>query len=304
MIAATLDQLEAAAAAGECGRAEQARLEAYGVFEFGPEQRLRGLATRLFRDVEGYFWYGEGGVDGLVQLVKRKASAARDPRDAAAARRRADDSEARIGDGRRLDATVDRHEQRDDRLPRGARGDADPRRADGRAWSARSARYRRPLLGGVLLALPASVGHLGRGRQTRARVARRGGASGSRRSSRVVAIGVLLLILNWFYHRVYWQENLQGLAPPARSESLPARASASSPRGARASYALGFSSVYREGFETVLFLQALTARGGRLGRARRVSLLGLAGGRRRLLPRDRARAAAPPQEDADRHRAC
>ena len=27
----------------------------------------------------------------------------------------------------------------------------------------------------------------------------------------LIAIGILLLILNWFYHRVYWQENLQGL---------------------------------------------------------------------------------------------
>ncbi len=27
----------------------------------------------------------------------------------------------------------------------------------------------------------------------------------------LIAIGVLLLILNWFYHRVYWQENLQDL---------------------------------------------------------------------------------------------
>ena len=46
-------------AAGECGKAEQARLEAYAFFEFGPEQRLRGLAPELFISVEGLFWYGE-----------------------------------------------------------------------------------------------------------------------------------------------------------------------------------------------------------------------------------------------------
>ena len=76
VIAATLDRIEAAAAAGEWGRAEQARLEAYGVFELGPEQRLRGLAPSLFREIEGYFWYGAGGNAGLVQLIKRKAAAA------------------------------------------------------------------------------------------------------------------------------------------------------------------------------------------------------------------------------------
>ena len=44
VISATLDRVQAAAAQGDWGRAEQARLEAYGVFELGPEQRLRGLA--------------------------------------------------------------------------------------------------------------------------------------------------------------------------------------------------------------------------------------------------------------------
>jgi high-affinity iron transporter len=55
VIAAALERLEAAAGAGEWGRAESARLEAYGVFELCPEQRLRGLAPGLFQDVEGLF---------------------------------------------------------------------------------------------------------------------------------------------------------------------------------------------------------------------------------------------------------
>ena len=70
-------------------------------------------------------------------------------------------------------------------------------------------RLRRPLLGGVLVALVASaitwvvaqtvLGSLaGWGERLEAVVS-------------LVAIGVLLLILNWFYHRVYWQENLQDL---------------------------------------------------------------------------------------------
>jgi hypothetical protein len=45
VISGTLDRLEAAANADQYARAEQARLEAYAVFEFGPEQRLRGLAS-------------------------------------------------------------------------------------------------------------------------------------------------------------------------------------------------------------------------------------------------------------------
>jgi high-affinity iron transporter len=77
----------------------------------------------------------------------------------------------------------------------------------------------------------------------------------SRRSSRSP------LILNWFYHRVYWQENLQSLH--RRKRSILAGAGISLAVAQLAGLvALGFSSVYREGFETVLFLQALTLEAG------------------------------------------
>ena len=76
-----------------------------------------------------------------------------------------------------------------------------------------------------------------------------------------MAIAVLLLILNWFYHRVYWQENLQGLH---RRKKLILGGAGIGVLSAQALglVALGFSSVYREGFETVLFLQALTLEAG------------------------------------------
>ena len=110
--------------------AEQARLEAYGVFELGPEQRLRGLAPRLFRGVEGYFWYGETTVDGLVQLVKRKARRQSSPRPAPRSTTRSRSRRQRIGAGPGS-RVLDRLEQRDDRLPRGPRGSAHPGGADG-----------------------------------------------------------------------------------------------------------------------------------------------------------------------------
>ena len=52
VISATLDRLEGAVAAGQYGDAEQARLEAYAFFEFGPEQRLRDR-TRPVRQRRG-----------------------------------------------------------------------------------------------------------------------------------------------------------------------------------------------------------------------------------------------------------
>ena len=77
----------------------------------------------------------------------------------------------------------------------------------------------------------------------------------------LVAIAVLLLILNWFYHRVYWQENLQGLHKRKKRILAGASIGVLSAQ-AVGLVALGFSSVYREGFETVLFLQAMTLEAG------------------------------------------
>jgi high-affinity iron transporter len=77
----------------------------------------------------------------------------------------------------------------------------------------------------------------------------------------LVAIGVLLVILNWFYHRVYWNEHLAGLHG-RKKKILGAGLVGAAAAQLLALAALGFSSVYREGFETVLFLQALVLEAG------------------------------------------
>lgn len=69
----------------------------------------------------------------------------------------------------------------------------------------------------------------------------------------LIAILVLLLVLNWFVHNVYWTGWI------ARHHRQRRRLLASTGLGATLGLvALGFTSVYREGFETVLFLQTLT----------------------------------------------
>ena len=116
----------------------------------------------------------------------------------------------------------------------------------------------------------------------------------------MIAIGVLLLILNWFYHRVYWAEHLADFHK--RKQRIL--------RGSHVGFIsaqvlglalLGFSSVYREGFETVLFLQALTLEAGILAVLPGV-MLGLAATLAVGGPDDRARAQAAAPEDADRDR--
>jgi high-affinity iron transporter len=71
-----------------------------------------------------------------------------------------------------------------------------------------------------------------------------------------VAIVVLLVVMNWFVHRVYWSEWI-GRHHRRRRQVLE-RGSAV----AAGLVALGFTSVYREGFEVVLFLQSLQLEAG------------------------------------------
>jgi high-affinity iron transporter len=71
-----------------------------------------------------------------------------------------------------------------------------------------------------------------------------------------VAIAVLLVVMNWFVHKVYWSEWI-GRHHRRRRRVLEGGSAIS-----LGLVALGFTSVYREGFEVVLFLQSLQFRPG------------------------------------------
>lgn len=71
----------------------------------------------------------------------------------------------------------------------------------------------------------------------------------------LLAIVILLIIMNWFFHKIYWtgwisshnkrRRELESLGEDRKSQTLLGLG------------LLGFTSVYREGFEVVLFLQSL-----------------------------------------------
>ncbi len=71
----------------------------------------------------------------------------------------------------------------------------------------------------------------------------------------IPAIIVLLLVMNWFFHKVYWTGWISHHNKKKRS--LTSGDDAGRRRLFLGLAVLGFSSVYREGFEIVLFLQNL-----------------------------------------------
>src|SRR3954469_14641264 len=73
-----------------------------------------------------------------------------------------------------------------------------------------------------------------------------------------IAIVVLLVVLNWFVHKVYWTGWI-AKHHRQRRKLLGMEVGLSATFGL---VALGFTSVYREGFEVVLFLQNLELKAG------------------------------------------
>jgi high-affinity iron transporter len=79
----------------------------------------------------------------------------------------------------------------------------------------------------------------------------------------LLAVIVLLVIMNWFFHKIYWGGWIR--AHNRRRKSLLAAGPAKKNAHSRLWWGLillGFTSLYREGFEVVLFLQSYNLRLG------------------------------------------
>jgi len=119
-----------------------------------------------------------------------------------------------------------------------------------------SARLRRPVAAGAGVGLAASVatwflailliGALG------------GPGLDVQAGTGLLAVAVLLVVMNWFFHKIYWTGWISAHNKVRRRIATPEA-------GRRALVGLailGFTSIYREGFEVVLFLQALRLKDG------------------------------------------
>jgi high-affinity iron transporter len=77
----------------------------------------------------------------------------------------------------------------------------------------------------------------------------------------LVAIAVLLVVMNWFFHKVYWTKWI-GSRNAQRKRALARAETGFLSAQLLGLVALGVTSVYREGFEVVLFLQSLRLKAG------------------------------------------
>jgi high-affinity iron transporter len=252
VIASMLDQMQSALRNGEYDMAESSRLEAYAVMETGPEARLMVFAPEMKVRLEDLFWNGQGGNKGLAYLIKHQASlqevdATRAELDAVLGEAQtllgASSAPAAVGTSAGLIVFREGLEA----VVILASLMSSMKRAAER-------RYRTPMWIGTGLAILATVltWLLARGvLQSLARYGEKLEAVVS-----LIAIGVLLLILNWFFHKTYWTSWIASFH--ARKRQL-ITGEAGLWLGL---ITLGFTSIYREGFEIVLFLQSLVLEAG------------------------------------------
>jgi high-affinity iron transporter len=256
LIALTLDRMEAAAGAGQYRQAEQARLEAYAFFEFGPERRLKAFDPGLALEVEGLMWFGAAGEAGLAKLIADRAPR-RELREARLVLdERLADAAATLGDSASSATVVTNSAIL---VFREGLEAVLILAAITASFVGARRRLRRPVMIGAALGLLVSILTWVIASTLIESLA----TSGERLEAitGLVAIAVLLLVTNWFFHRVYWSEWIGRFHRRRKALERFDRTGFFSAQ-AVGFVLLGLTSVYREGFETVLFLQSLQVSAG------------------------------------------
>jgi high-affinity iron transporter len=256
LIDLTLDRVDAAVAAGEWKQAEQARLEAYAFFEFGPELRLKAFDPQLTADIEGLVWFGARGEKGMANLISGHASEQQFRQTRLELDKGLEQAKETLGDESSsvtvaVNAAVIVFREGLEAVLILAAVTA--------SLLGANARLRRPVLLGALAALPVTA-VLFVAAQT---LLDSFSQYGEKLEAVVglIALAVLLVVMNWFLHKVYWTGWIQK-HHARRKRLLQAAEGGFLSAQVLGLFTLGFTSVFREGFETVLFLQALELSAG------------------------------------------
>ncbi len=250
-----LRDMRASVLAGDYDAAESKRLQAYGTLDVSIEQRLRGFAPEMAAEVESLFWQGTPDQVGFAVLLAEHASVAEVQKAYDRLNASMADAQNALNIGKSAPEAVVGNAAiivfRE-----GLEAVLILASLLGGMRAVEQAPYRRSLAIGAALALVGAVitwfifssilsSLIVLGERLEA-------------ITSVIAIAVLLLITNWFFHKTYWTgwmanfhtqkgKILSGAAIVGPSVGL---------------IILGFTSVYREVFETVLFLQSLVLDAG------------------------------------------
>lgn len=241
-----LNDMLTAVREGRYEDAERTRIEAYAIFESGPEQRLAHRAPILSRELEGLFWEGTGGQKGLATLIAEKATAEEIAASTNQLNVKLNEAEDFLSIGMSgLLAVINSmviilREGLEAVLILGAilgylRATNSPRKFS--AW----------VYAGTAAAIALSVFTWWAAQSLiTITVAQREIIEGV---ASLVAVAVLFYVTNWLFEKVYVADWIAFV-----KEQVGKAVNAGS---ALALAGLGFTVVYREGFETVLFYQAL-----------------------------------------------
>lgn len=232
--------------------------EAYALFAAGPGKRLRGINPALATAVQDAFWQREGR-DERGLLAQLGDGAGPDAVEHATAR-----ASERVGNAATVlgDRTIGKDTVVADAAVIVFREGLEAvliLAAITASFVGERRRLRRPVLFGALLGLGATAATYV---LAQALVDALGdGGLRLQAITGLIAIAVLLLVTNWFFHRVYWSEWLGRFHRRRRAIERIDRFGFIS--GQLVAFTLlGLTSVYREGFETVLFLQNLQVSAG------------------------------------------
>ena len=132
------------------------------------------------------------------------------------------------------------------------------------SFRGREARFHRPVIAGVLLGTFATAITWAGAVRILNDLSGSVPALALQAGTGLLAIVVLLVVMNWFFHKMYWTGWIS--LHNRKKQRLVVQASEGEPpwRLAAGMVLLGFTSFYREGFEVVLFLQSFRLRlGGR-----------------------------------------
>ena len=133
------------------------------------------------------------------------------------------------------------------------------------SFKGRESKYNRPVAAGVGIAILATLLTWGIVVRILEDLGNNISALAIQAATGLLAILVLLVVMNWFFHKLYWTGWIS-LHNQRKRELLETKAEEKSE--ARVLYGmalLGFTSFYREGFEVVLFLQSYRLKmGGQL----------------------------------------